>query len=166
MACGAFNARTRAPSAAASAPRNGAVRSRASTRLGLVDVGLLRDACAGLGVNWAGPVAQLAEVTADVTVIANGIDAPALWPGLPVRPVKGEVLRLRWRTHTPAGRELTAAAEAAQLPILTPPVPKRQAIADATETARGLDEGDAQSRDLAVIYAAHIDQLMKGTAHV
>jgi glycine oxidase len=30
-------------------------------------------------------------------VIANGIDAPALWPGLPVRPVKGEVLRLRWR---------------------------------------------------------------------
>ena len=30
-------------------------------------------------------------------VIANGIDAPALWPGLPIRPVKGEVLRLRWR---------------------------------------------------------------------
>ena len=31
-------------------------------------------------------------------MIANGIDAPALWPGLPVRPVKGEVLRLRWRS--------------------------------------------------------------------
>ena len=30
-------------------------------------------------------------------VIANGIDAPTLWPGLQVRPVKGEVLRLRWR---------------------------------------------------------------------
>jgi glycine oxidase len=30
-------------------------------------------------------------------VIANGIDAPSLWPGLPIRPVKGEVLRLRWR---------------------------------------------------------------------
>jgi len=57
----------------------------------------LRDACAGLGVGWAGPVAYLAEISADVTVIANGIDAPALWPGLPVRPVKGEVLRLRWR---------------------------------------------------------------------
>ncbi len=57
----------------------------------------LRDACAGLGVGWAGPVAHLAEISADVTVIANGIDAPALWPGLPVRPVKGEVLRLRWR---------------------------------------------------------------------
>ena len=34
---------------------------------------------------------------ADTVVIANGIDAPALWPGLPIRPVKGEVLRLRWR---------------------------------------------------------------------
>jgi glycine oxidase len=32
-----------------------------------------------------------------VRVIANGIDAPSLWPGLPIRPVKGEVLRLRWR---------------------------------------------------------------------
>jgi glycine oxidase len=30
-------------------------------------------------------------------VIANGIDAPTLWPGLPIRPVKGEVLRLHWR---------------------------------------------------------------------
>ena len=83
--------------------------------------------------------------------------------------VAGLVLNAH-EAHTLAGGhwadELTAAAEAAQLPILTPPVPKRQAIADATETARGLDEGDAQSRDLAVIYAAHIDQLMKGTAHV
>ena len=32
-----------------------------------------------------------------MVVIANGIAAPTLWPGLPVRPVKGEVLRLRWR---------------------------------------------------------------------
>jgi len=53
--------------------------------------------CERLGVQWAGPVRDLAETDADVTVIANGIDAPSLWPGLPVRPVKGEVLRLRWR---------------------------------------------------------------------
>ena len=33
-------------------------------------------------------------------VLANGVDAPALWPGLPIRPVKGEVLRLRWRRST------------------------------------------------------------------
>lgn len=53
--------------------------------------------CERLGVQWAPPVADLAAVGADVRVIANGIDAPALWPGLPIRPVKGEVLRLRWR---------------------------------------------------------------------
>jgi glycine oxidase len=54
--------------------------------------------CVRLGVAWAPPVEDLAEAAdADVVVLANGIDAPALWPGLAVRPVKGEVLRLRWR---------------------------------------------------------------------
>jgi len=54
--------------------------------------------CERLGVRWDGPAADLSRVGGDAVVIANGIDAPALWPGLPVRPVKGEVLRLRWRT--------------------------------------------------------------------
>jgi glycine oxidase len=54
--------------------------------------------CERLGVEWAPPVAALTDAgPADTVVIANGIDAPTLWPGLPVRPVKGEVLRLRWR---------------------------------------------------------------------
>jgi glycine oxidase len=57
--------------------------------------------CERLGVQWAPPVTDLPELEdadgPDFTVIANGIDAPALWPGLPIRPVKGEVLRLRWR---------------------------------------------------------------------
>src|SRR5258707_9575754 len=57
--------------------------------------------CERLGVQWAPPVTDLFELEdadgPDFTVIANGIDAPALWPGLPIRPVKGEVLRLRWR---------------------------------------------------------------------
>jgi len=54
--------------------------------------------CCSLGVGWAGPVTTLDEARDGGTVvIANGIDAPALWPGLPVRPVKGEILRLRWR---------------------------------------------------------------------
>src|SRR5689334_20927709 len=52
--------------------------------------------CERLGVQWAPPVAAL-PVDVDAVVIANGIDAPTLWPGLPIRPVKGEVLRLRWR---------------------------------------------------------------------
>ena len=53
--------------------------------------------CTRLGVQWAPPVMDLSDVRADTVVIANGIDAPTLWPGLPIRPVKGEVLRLRWR---------------------------------------------------------------------
>lgn len=53
--------------------------------------------CERHGVQWAAPVTSLAEAAGDTVVIANGIDAPALWPGLQVRPVKGEVLRLRWR---------------------------------------------------------------------
>ena len=54
--------------------------------------------CERLGVAWAPAVADLAEAAdADAVVVANGVDAPTLWPGLPIRPVKGEVLRLRWR---------------------------------------------------------------------
>lgn len=62
---------------------------------GVVDA-LARD-CERLGVRWAAPVAERSAADGDTVVIANGIDAPTLWPGLPVRPVKGEVLRLRWR---------------------------------------------------------------------
>jgi glycine oxidase len=61
-------------------------------------VAALAQHCERLGVSWAPPVDALDDTRdADATVIANGIDAPALWPGLPIRPVKGEVLRLRWR---------------------------------------------------------------------
>jgi glycine oxidase len=60
-------------------------------------VGALAAHCERLGVQWAPPVDDLATVDADMRVVANGIDAPTLWPGLPIRPVKGEVLRLRWR---------------------------------------------------------------------
>lgn len=73
---------------------------RAPTELA-VDNRLVLDAlaaaCEQLDVKWYGPVQDLEDVEADAVVIANGIDAPALWPGLPIRPVKGEVLRLRWR---------------------------------------------------------------------
>jgi glycine oxidase len=73
---------------------------RAPTELAVDNRGLL-DAlaadCERLGVQWAGPVHDMSRVDDDAVVIANGIDAPSLWPGLPIRPVKGEVLRLRWR---------------------------------------------------------------------
>jgi glycine oxidase len=60
-------------------------------------VAALAEHCERLGVQWAPPADDLDALDADVRVIANGIDAPALWPDLPIRPVKGEVLRLRWR---------------------------------------------------------------------
>ena len=60
-------------------------------------VAALAEHCERLGVLMRPPVDDLDALDADVRVIANGIDAPALWPGLPIRPVKGEVLRLRWR---------------------------------------------------------------------
>ncbi|MBN9634896.1 MAG: glycine oxidase ThiO [Actinobacteria bacterium] len=74
---------------------------RAETELAvdnrLVVEGLIAH-CDRLGVQWAGPVDSLEQTRdAGITVLANGIDAPALWPGLPIRPVKGEILRLRWR---------------------------------------------------------------------
>jgi glycine oxidase len=54
--------------------------------------------CERLGVAWGPPIRDIAEVAdADAVVLANGIDVPALWPGVAIRPVKGEVLRLRWR---------------------------------------------------------------------
>jgi glycine oxidase len=74
---------------------------RAPTELAVDNRALLEAlavACEELGVQWDGPVGDLEAVQADAVVIANGIDAPTLWPGLPIRPVKGEVLRLRWRT--------------------------------------------------------------------
>ena len=74
---------------------------RAETELAVDNrllVRALATQCENLDVTWAPPVQSLDEARdADVVVIANGIDAPALWPGLPIRPVKGEVLRLRWR---------------------------------------------------------------------
>jgi glycine oxidase len=73
---------------------------RAPTELAVDNRALLDGlaaACERLGVEWDGPVGELGAVQADAVVIANGIDAPTLWPGLPIRPVKGEVLRLRWR---------------------------------------------------------------------
>ena len=59
----------------------------------------LEEHCRELGVQWAGPVERLDQARDGVhtVVIANGIDAPMLWPGLQIRPVKGEVLRLRFR---------------------------------------------------------------------
>ncbi|MUM15382.1 glycine oxidase ThiO [Mycobacterium sp. CBMA271] len=52
--------------------------------------------CESLGVRREAAVAHLDALSADQVVIANGVGAATL-AGLPIRPVKGEVLRLRRR---------------------------------------------------------------------
>lgn len=52
--------------------------------------------CEALGVGRGPAAGRTRDVDADQVVIANGVQAAAL-AGLPVRPVKGEVLRLRQR---------------------------------------------------------------------
>lgn len=66
----------------------------------LVDA--LRIACAASGVEFrAERVEELADLPHDRVVLAAGAASAQLWPGLPVRPVKGEILRLRRRPSAP-----------------------------------------------------------------
>lgn len=59
----------------------------------------LESECSRLGVRWADPIPDSAAFLSvpGHRVLAAGIDSPRLWPGLSVRPVKGEILRLRRR---------------------------------------------------------------------
>ncbi|MFD6882422.1 MULTISPECIES: glycine oxidase ThiO [unclassified Rhodococcus (in: high G+C Gram-positive bacteria)] len=58
----------------------------------------LRRAAVDAGVRFSeAPVADLADLAADRVVLAAGSASSRLWPALPVRPVKGEILRLRMR---------------------------------------------------------------------
>ncbi len=53
--------------------------------------------------------------------------------------------------------ELHTAAEGRGLTLLSPPIPKRVVISDATEASRGLDEwGSAEATALGAIYADHL----------
>ncbi|WP_405486723.1 glycine oxidase ThiO [Nocardia sp. NBC_00511] len=62
----------------------------------------LRTACAAAGVEFRPEtVRDLAELPHDRILLAAGAASAALWPGLPVRPVKGEILRLRRRPSAP-----------------------------------------------------------------
>lgn len=53
--------------------------------------------------------------------------------------------------------ELNVAAETRGLPVLSPTIPKRVVISDATEAARGLDEwGSAEASTIGAIYSGHL----------
>ncbi|WP_280262685.1 glycine oxidase ThiO [Nocardia wallacei] len=62
----------------------------------------LRRCCEQAGVHIrATAVAAVDDLDHDRIVLATGAAAAQLWPGLPVRPVKGEILRLRHRPGAP-----------------------------------------------------------------
>ncbi|GAB2521867.1 FAD-dependent oxidoreductase [Nocardia heshunensis] len=62
----------------------------------------LRAACVAAGVEFrAERVEVLADLPHDRIVLATGAAAAQLWPSLPIRPVKGEILRLRRRPSAP-----------------------------------------------------------------
>lgn len=62
----------------------------------------LRQCCEQSDVHMrAEAVESLADLDFDRIVLATGASAARLWPGLPVRPVKGEILRLRHRPGAP-----------------------------------------------------------------
>ncbi|MBF6232188.1 glycine oxidase ThiO [Nocardia farcinica] len=64
---------------------------------------------AGVDVR-AESVTDLTALTFDQVVLAAGAASAGLWPGLPVRPVKGEILRLRHRPGAaPAPRRVVRA---------------------------------------------------------
>lgn len=58
--------------------------------------------------------------------------------------------------------EIGEAAQARNVLVLEPPVPKRAPIADAMEAAHGLDQWGGDAEELAAIYAGYIDILTKG----
>lgn len=59
--------------------------------------------------------------------------------------------------------ELEEAAQARDLRVLTPPVPKRVAISDAHESGIGLDEAPSKdAREMADLYAAHLTTITEG----
>lgn len=73
------------------APTESSVDNRA-----LVDA--LRVAATGAGVRFSdAAVHDLADLPDDQVVLAAGVASARVWPDLPVRPVKGEILRLRVR---------------------------------------------------------------------
>ncbi|TCK00413.1 glycine oxidase ThiO [Nocardia alba] len=99
----------------------------------------LQSACAAAGVEIrAESVAALDELPHDRVVLAAGARSAELWPGLPVRPVKGEILRLRRRpgVSPPPARVIRARVHGRQVYL----VPREDGIVvGATQYEAGFD---------------------------
>ncbi|GAB0103603.1 glycine oxidase ThiO [Nocardia sp. JMUB6875] len=103
-------------------------------------VGALRTACAAAGVEFrAERVESLADLPHDRIVLATGAAAAQLWPGLPIRPVKGEILRLRRRPSAPTPPKRVIRARVHGRPVYL--VPRGDGIVlGATQYEVGFDD--------------------------
>lgn len=84
----------------------------------------LEAACAATGVEIRPePVVALDDLPHDRVVLAAGARSAELWPGLPVRPVKGEILRLRHRpgVSAPPSRVIRARVHGRQVYLVPRP---------------------------------------------
>ncbi len=81
---------------------------------------LVRALAAGIEV-VDGAVPDLSALPADQVVLAAGHASAQLWPGLPVRPVKGEILRLRARPSSPVAPARTIRARVHGRPVYLVP---------------------------------------------
>lgn len=83
-------------------------------------VAALEQGCIGAGVEFVTePVHTVPD--ADHVVLAAGSNSAALWPTLPVRPVKGEILRLRRRPSAAAPPQRTVRGTVHGRPIYLVP---------------------------------------------
>ncbi|MFD4292144.1 glycine oxidase ThiO [Rhodococcus sp. NPDC058505] len=97
------------------APTELAVDNRALVRA-------LRAAATDAGVTFrADTVTDLEALPDDQVVLAAGTASARLWPGLPVRPVKGEVLRLRHRPGVAPAPSRTVRASVHGRPVYLVP---------------------------------------------
>lgn len=99
----------------------------------------LRLACEAAGVAFvAESVVDPESLPADQVVVAAGTGAAALWPGLPVRPVKGEILRLHHRPGVAPAPTQTIRGSVHGRPVYL--VPRGDGIVvGATQHESGLD---------------------------
>ncbi|AYF77214.1 FAD-dependent oxidoreductase [Nocardia yunnanensis] len=110
----------------------------------------LRTACVAVGVEFrAERVERLSDLAHNRILLAAGAASAQLWPGLPVRPVKGEILRLRRRPSAPPPPRRVIRARVHGRPIYL--VPRHDGIVlGATQYEVGFDTAvtAASVRDL------------------
>lgn len=99
----------------------------------------LRDAVVTAGVRRrAQSVTYLDALEEDQVVVAAGTASTRLWPALPVRPVKGEILRLRRRISAPPPPRRAVRARVHGRPLYLVPRPDG-IVVGATEYEAGRD---------------------------